>query len=74
MATSTVTITDVKRMPSLQPQRFGKVDIYVQYEDAAKKRYTVTVPAEAATDDAIRAAIKSDVEGRTSWVGKTLQL
>ena len=74
MAPTTVTIIDVKRMPSLQPLRFGKVDIYVQYKDGAGKVYTVTVPAEAATDDAIKAAIKSDVEGRTAWVGKQIQL
>jgi len=66
-----IKILDHRKVPSLDPARAGKDDDVISYSVNGTRGYMVRVPAEAATDAAIQAAIKADLERRGRLVGKT---
>jgi hypothetical protein len=74
MAGEQVRIVDVRKLPSPDPQRYGKDDAIVLYELAPGTRYSVRLPAENLTDATITAAIRADMTERGKWQGKQLQL
>jgi len=74
MAGESVRILDMRKLPSPDPARLGRDDMIVIYEHGAGQRSSVRLPAEALTEEAVKAAVTRDMEERGKWLGKTLQL
>ena len=67
-------IIDTRRIPSAEPSRVGKLDYLVTYQLDAYRTYMVTIPADELTEDAIREAVRKDLEAMSRFVGKELNL
>lgn len=68
------TVLDVRDLPSPDPERLGKWDKLVVYELDPTHRYTIRVPAESFTEEALVAAVKADLEERSQWINKSFPL
>lgn len=66
-----IKILDQSTVPALDPARKGKEDEVITYAVNGTRGYMVRVPKENASDAAIAAAIKADLERRGRLVGKT---
>lgn len=67
-------ILDHSTVPALDPARKGKEDEVVTYAVNGTRGYMVRVPKETATEGAIVAAIKADIERRGKLVGRTFSV
>jgi len=77
----TVKIIDMTKIPSSEPDRMGKYDLAVTYQDTAGRVRVITLPyesfkgkSEAEQLELIRKAIKAQEEERLKFVGKTITL
>jgi hypothetical protein len=68
------TIQQARKVPSADSARAGKFDMFIFYSADPGGPGMVKVPAEAATEDAIKLAIKADMTQRAALEGKTLTL
>ena len=64
-----VEIISTVDIPSRTPERAGKIDLLVTYRLGPFQSGMVTLPKEKATEAAIKAAIKKDVETKAKYVG-----
>ena len=75
---STVTILDKREIPSPEPTRVGKLDAYITYQVDPFRTYFVTIPNEALggpdEDEVITRAIRTDLDERERFAGKTLEV
>ena len=69
-----VKIIDIRKIPSIEPGRFGKFDVMVVYQTPDGNVYTIKIPEESFSEEELKLAIKKDLQERTKWVGKTFRL
>jgi len=77
----TVKIIDMFEIPSSSPERVGRYDVIVTYQDEAMRVRTITIPKEQleGKSDAeklvvITNAIKAQEAEREKFIGKTITL
>lgn len=66
----TFKVIDVRRVPSADPARLGKLDHLVTYQLDAYRTYMVTIPKDELTEDVIKTAVAADLEAMQRFVGK----
>ena len=76
-----VKVVDMFEIPSGQPERLGKYDVIVTYQDEAMRTRTVTIPREELEGKSdterlavISSAIKAKEAERGAVVGKTITI
>ena len=62
-----VTIVDTRDAPSIREGRGGKMDRIVVYAADPTHVYSVILPVESFSEDALRAAIRADLAERRQW-------
>lgn len=67
-------VIDTRRLPSPDPARMGQWDTLVVYELDPMRRYSVLVPGDPLTKEALVAAVKADLAERGQWQDQTFQL
>lgn len=67
-------VIDTRRLPSPDPERMGKWDTLVVYELDPMRRYSVLVPEDPLTEEALIAAVKADLTEHGRWLEKTFRL
>lgn len=77
----TVKIIDMTKVPSAEPDRMGKYDLVITYQDAAGRVRVIILPyeqfagkSEAEQLELIKKAIKAQEEERLRFVGKSITL
>ena len=69
-----VKVVDARKLPSADPKRPGLFDLLISYQTAAGVQGIVRVPAEAAGDEQVAAAIRVDLDERAGWQGRDLEV
>jgi len=76
-----VRIIDRTRIPSPDPQRVGRYDEIITYQDEALRTYVLTIPAEELEEKTeeeqlaiITERIKAQVQERKRWVGREIAI
>lgn len=67
-------VIDTRRLPSPDLQRMGKWDTLVIYETDPRNRYSVLVPEDPLTKEALIAAVKADLVEHGQWQNQTFPL
>ena len=67
-------VFDVRRVPSADPERIGKMDMLVMYELDAMRRYIVRIPEEEFSEDRMKEEIKKDMAEREKFTGKEYEI
>jgi len=62
-------VIDVRRIPSAEPSRVGKLDFLVTYQLDAYRTYMVTIPRDELSEDVIREAVSKDIAAIEKWTG-----
>lgn len=62
-------VIDVRRIPSAEPARVGKLDYLVTYQLDAYRTYMVTIPQDELSEDVIKDAVRKDIEAIEKWTG-----
>ena len=62
-------VIDVRRIPSAEPARVGKLDFLVTYQLDAYRTYMVTISEDTLTEDVIKDAVRKDIEAIEKWTG-----
>ena len=62
-------VIDVRRIPSAEPARVGKLDFLVTYQLDAYRTYMVTIARDELTEDVIKDAVRKDIEAIEKWTG-----
>ena len=70
----TFKIVDVRRVPSVEPDRIGKYDQLVMYELDAMRRYTVRIPDEGFTEERMVQAVREDILRRFRFTGREYEI
>ena len=68
------TLTDVRRVPSGEPERMGKFDQLVMYEIDPMHRYIVRIPEEEFNEERMKRAVKEDMAERAQYAGKEYEI
>jgi len=63
-------VIDVRRIPSAEPSRIGKLDYLITYQLDPMRVYMVTIAQDALTEAIIQDAVRKDVEAISRWSGK----
>ncbi len=63
-------VIDVRRIPSADPDRIGKLDYLVTYQLDAYRTYMVTIPVDELTDEIIKEYVSKDIQAMEKWTGK----
>lgn len=71
---ATFKIKDVRKIPSPDNERVGRLDYLVTYELDPFRVYMVRIPKDVLTEDDIKAAVKKDLEGIAQFTGKEFPL
>jgi len=56
-------------VPAIDPDRMGKTDVLVTYRIGPYQSGMVRIPKEKFAEEAVKAAIKADVESKAKYVG-----
>lgn len=67
-------VIDVRRVPSAESARLGKLDYLVTYQLDQFRTYMVTIPKDELSEEIIREAVKKDLEAMEKFTGKELEL
>ena len=67
-------VSDVRRVPSADPDRLGKFDQLVMYELDPMRRYIVRIPEEEFNEDRMKHAVKEDIAERERYAGKEYEI
>jgi len=67
-------VIDVRRIPSAEPSRIGKLDYLVTYQLDPMRVYIVTIAQDVLTESIIKEAIRKDLEAMQAWTGKEFTL
>lgn len=67
------TVSDVRRVPSGEPDRLGKFDKLVMYELDPIHRYILRVPEEEFSEERMIRAVKEDIAERAQYTGKEFE-
>ena len=67
-------VIDVRRIPSAEPNRVGKLDYLVTYQLDAYRTYMVTIAQDELSEDVIKEAVRKDIEAISRWVGQEFTL
>ena len=67
-------IIDIRDVPSTDPVRVGKLDTVITYQVDAFRTYSMIMPKEEATTEAIRAKIKAEMAERMKIIGTEVEL
>jgi len=67
-------IYDIRRVPSAEPERVGKMDKLVMYELDPMRRYVIKIPEEDFNEDAMIKAVQADMADRAQYTGKEYEL
>jgi len=67
-------VIDVRRIPSADPARVGKLDFLVTYQLDPLRVYMVTIAQDHLTEQVIKEAVRKDLESMQAWTGKELTL
>lgn len=67
-------VIDVRRVPSADPARLGKLDYLVTYQLDAYRTYMVTIPKDELSDEVITDAVRKDLEAMEKFTGKEFTL
>lgn len=70
----TVKVVEVKKLPSVDPQRLGQYDRIFVVEVTPGDNLFVRVPDKDFTEEKLRAAIKAELQERSAWAGKEISL
>ena len=69
-----VTITDIRKVPVLDPARLGKFDVLVLYSAGPGDNNTVFIPEESFNETTLIAKIRDEERRRTELRGKKLTI
>ena len=67
-------VIDVRRVPSVDPARLGKLDYLVTYQLDAYRTYMVTIDKDELSDEIIREAVKKDLAAMEKFTGRELEM
>ena len=67
-------VFDIRRVPSADPERIGKMDMLVMYELDPMRRYIVRIPEEEFTEERMKEEIKKDMAEREQFTGKEYEI
>jgi len=67
-------VIDVRKIPSAEPNRVGKLDFLVTYQLDAYRTYMVTIPRDELTEDVIKEAVSKDIAAIEKWTGTEFTL
>jgi len=67
-----VKILDIRTVPSVDPERLGKLDTLVTYQVDNFRVYVLRIPKEEVTEEDLKKYIKEDLKKREKFVGKEL--
>lgn len=67
-------VIDVRKIPSPDEDRVGKLDHLVTYQLDPFRTYMVRIPKDTIEADDIKAAVKADLEGIERFTGKEFEL
>lgn len=67
-------VIDVRRIPSADPGRLGKLDFLVTYQLDAFRTYMVTIAKDDLNEAVIKEAVTKDLQALTAWTGKEFVL
>lgn len=70
----TFKVIDVRRVPSADPARLGKLDYLVTYQLDAYRTYMVTITKDELSDEIIKEAVKKDLDAMAKFTGKEFEL
>lgn len=71
---ATFKVLDVRRVPSPDNDRVGRMDSLVTYQLDPFRTYMVRIPKDDIVEADILAAVKKDLEGIERFTGKEFQL
>jgi len=71
---ATFKVIDVRRVPSADPARIGKLDYLVTYQLDAYRTYIVTVPEDTLSDEIIQKYVRKDLEQIEKFTGREFTL
>jgi len=69
-----VKILDVRKIPSMKPDRIGKHDHVVTYQTDPASTFIVVIPSEEFNESRLREEIRKDQAEREKFVGKTFSI
>ena len=67
-------VSDVRRVPSGDPNRITQWDRVVMYETSPTDRHIVRIPEEEFTEERMIRAVKEDIAERAKWSGKEYEV
>jgi len=67
-------VIDVRRIPSADSARVGKLDFLVTYQLDPLRTYMVTIAQDHLTEAIIKEAVRKDLGAMQAWTGKELTL
>ena len=65
-------ITDIRKIPSGQSARVGRMDYIVTYQLDPLHTYMITIAKDVITEEDIKQAVKDDLANMGRFVGKEL--
>lgn len=69
-----ITIVDIRDVPATEPGRIGKLDVLVTYQIDPAHVYMIRIPKEEFSEEALREAIRKDIEEKRKWIGKVMKV
>ena len=67
-----VKILDIRTVPSVDPERLGKLDTLVTYQVDNFRVYVLRIPKEEVSEEDLKKYIREDLEKKKQFVGKEL--
>ncbi|MHC1600503.1 MAG: hypothetical protein ACXQS5_06775 [Candidatus Methanospirareceae archaeon] len=67
-----VKILDIRTVPSVDPERLGKLDTLVTYQVDNFRVYVLRIPKEEVSEEDLKKYIKEDLEKKKRFVGREL--
>ena len=67
-----VKILDIRTVPSVDPERLGKLDTLVTYQVDNFRVYVLRIPKEEVSEEDLKKYIREDLEKKKRFVGREL--
>jgi hypothetical protein len=71
---ATFKVIDIRRVPSAEPNRVGKLDYLVTYQLDPFRTYMLTIAADELTDQLLVEAVKKDLASMERFAGREFSL
>ena len=71
---TSVKILDIRKIPSSDPARVGKIDMIVTYQIDTFRTYMLTIPSEEFNEETLKKRIKAELGEMQQWINKEIKL